>query len=280
MKLQLLITADSPAELIRIASLLEPQTGVSGQTPAPAPATEVVLQPNQHIVSASVPEGFINPFAPPVVNAAPAASLPPVVSPVTTLPTPNVPPVTAVTAPVSPVATPVAAAVSTTSGGAVELDPRGFPWDGRIHSENRGRLKKGNFWKYARNMDPEIIKRVEEELYAQGYGRGPQAGAIVESDAAPVAAPSAPAGLPAGPAALPGLPEVTGPTAQSTTERFTKYMADPTKPDIGEDGLPGGKVKWVKTIINHFGAATMPELIDLPKEKILEINAFLDTQGL
>jgi len=135
-------------------------------------------------------------FASPAVFAAPAPN-------VTGAPLP-------VVAPVVPAASP------TPVGAAEELDPRGFPWDERIHSSSRGRLAKGNFWKNRKNLPDGVIEQVEAELRAKGYGV-PQTGAVV----APVAAAPAPAlpGAPALPTAV-----APAPVANSGAVRVKELM--------------------------------------------------------
>lgn len=46
---------------------------------------------------------------------------------------------------------------------AVEVDAEGLPWDKRIHSRTRSKVKDGT-WKKQRNLGPDVIARVEGEL--------------------------------------------------------------------------------------------------------------------
>lgn len=56
-------------------------------------------------------------------------------------------------------------APATTATG-VELDANGLPWDGRIHSSNRGLMADGT-WKYKRGVDRDkLVPEVEAELRA------------------------------------------------------------------------------------------------------------------
>lgn len=49
----------------------------------------------------------------------------------------------------------------------VELDSAGLPYDARIHTKGKlKKTKKDGKWKYARNIEPELIKTVETELRA------------------------------------------------------------------------------------------------------------------
>ena len=84
---------------------------------------------------------------PPVTTAPPAA-------PVTTAP-PAAPVTTA------PPAAPVTTAPPVTP--SVELDSDGYPWDRRIHSGAKTKVKDGT-WKKLRNLDPGLIEDVQAEL--------------------------------------------------------------------------------------------------------------------
>lgn len=48
----------------------------------------------------------------------------------------------------------------------VEVDSKGLPWDHRIHSREKTRLKSDNSWKYKRGVDDATIKEVEAQLRA------------------------------------------------------------------------------------------------------------------
>lgn len=184
----------------------------------------------------------------------------------------------AATAQPSPTVAPVVTAASTTAGG-VELDPRGFPWDARIHSGNKTRMKENNNWKYARGVSQELKDQVENELRAQGYGV-PQVGATLPSQREEVPAllqaPSSAGATiqspnqlaPAAPA-LPGMPpapapKLKGPDADTITERLTK-------------GIQAGLVdaSWVLQVLNYFGMRDMQDIANHPG-KFVEMTAYLD----
>lgn len=126
---------------------------------------------------------------------------------------------------------------------AVELDARGLPWDARIHSSSRAKLKNLE-WKLVRGVDPALVATVEAELRAV-MAPAPSATAATNPDAenldtaaifgggaAPVApvAPVAPA-APAAPVA-PAAPAAY--SAEDVFPRVTKYFATGavTKPEV------------------------------------------------
>lgn len=45
----------------------------------------------------------------------------------------------------------------------LELDAAGLPWDGRIHSRDKGKLKNGN-WRIKKNIDRTQVAAIEAEL--------------------------------------------------------------------------------------------------------------------
>lgn len=183
---------------------------------------------------------------------------------------------------VSPAPAPAAALV--TQGGAVELDPRGYYWDARIHSSSKERVVKGNLWKYKRNTPEATIAQVEAEQRAQGFGAGaakdPDIIAPVATITSPVApaAPSAPApvGLPPAPVTVASAPVVEANRGVFTGERFTKYIADPTKPNSPEKT----KAEWCQEVLAYYGVANLPALADASDEVLDQINAYLDSNGL
>jgi hypothetical protein len=94
-----------------------------------------------------------------VFGSAPAVPLAPSILPDATVSTAAPPPPVA-TAPTTTTPGPVS---SGAGAGSVELDSRGLPWDGRIHSSTKSKLANGQ-WKNARGKSPEQIARVEDEL--------------------------------------------------------------------------------------------------------------------
>lgn len=240
MKYQLTIVAESLQELQGVIDRLEPRCGSA----EPAP---VVVPTAPNVTSAPLPVVAPAPIVPPVVPSVAAPLVgdeeeeddtPAVFAAPAPLPNVVVP----------PLAAPVVPAVSPTPAGAAEeLDPRGFPWDERIHSSSRGRLAKGNFWKNRKNLDPALIEQVEAELRAKGYGV-PQTGAAVT----PVATTSAPA-LPGTPA-LPAAAAPVAPAANSGAVRVKELMTM---------GLAAGvwKAPELSKMIKAMGLEQLQDLI-------------------
>jgi len=71
---------------------------------------------------------------------------------------------------------PIEASIPASEGGikpaeppqvsSVELDSDGLPWDARIHTGSKLKLKKSEQWKKIRNVSPELVATVEAELRA------------------------------------------------------------------------------------------------------------------
>lgn len=78
-------------------------------------------------------------------------------------------PVAAVTTQSPPLQPHVASAASGTQGGAVVLDSKGRPWDGRIHGSGKTFLAKGGEWKLIRGVDPQLVLQVNAELDAHKH---------------------------------------------------------------------------------------------------------------
>lgn len=245
MKYQLTIVAESLQELQGVIDRLEPRCGTAQPAPVVVPTAPTLSE----VIQAVAPEPI-------------AAVVPPVVPPVAAAPAPvandeeeedDTPAVFAAPAPnvtsaPLPVVAPVVPAASPTPAGvAEELDPRGFPWDERIHSSSRGRLAKGNFWKNRKNLPEGLIEQVEAELRAKGYGV-PQTGAA----ATPVATAPAPA-LPGTPA-LPAAAAPVAPAANSGAVRVKELMTM---------GLAAGvwKAPELSKMIKAMGLEQLQDLI-------------------
>ena len=168
-------------------------------------------------------------------------------------------------APLLPASAPVAPAASPTQGGAIELDNNRFPWDERIHTEQRTKVK-GDFWKYKRGVDKNLVAQVEEEFRRQGYGRPSTSTTQVPAPAAvtPVVHPSAPA-LPA----MPAAPVIAaGPTADTLSKRFTDNV-----------GARRVDANWVSQVLNAYGIKNIPDLANHP-HRFVEIDTYLTQNGL
>lgn len=151
----------------------------TGRIPPPAPpaivqaATQAAAAVNAPAVpdpaavfaqAAQIPAAPANPAVP---SAAPSVPLPP--------PLPqgvgavHVPP----PAPSLPTAT---AAPASAAPGGTEVDVRGLPWDGRIHTSTRAKNQDGS-WRQRRGINDEaMVKRIEAELMAAMAAR-PASGA-------------------------------------------------------------------------------------------------------
>lgn len=67
----------------------------------------------------------------------------------------------------------------------VELDGLGLPWDERINTDTRTKLKSDDSWKLKRNVDPELVEQVRAELKAaMGHGMTTDEAATLEAPAA------------------------------------------------------------------------------------------------
>lgn len=79
----------------------------------------------------------------------------------------------------------------------VKLDKSGLPWDKRIHGGGNNPMKKDNFWKTKRGVDPALVAQVEAELRLQYPAIDPQV-QLNKQAATPAPAPlAAPAPAPA-----------------------------------------------------------------------------------
>jgi hypothetical protein len=66
---------------------------------------------------------------------------------------------------VEPIPAPVPVPPTPVTAVDTESDARGFPWDKRIHSDTKSKNNDGT-WRYRRQVDKELIKKVEAELLA------------------------------------------------------------------------------------------------------------------
>lgn len=170
------------------------------------------------------------------------------------------PNVVATATPLIPVQ-PASSAVSQTAVG-VELDPRGFPWDGRIHASTRTRLAKDQTWKLQRGIASSTVAAVEAELRSQGFGNPDSSQPAAPIAAVHVVAPALP-GLPNAPV-LPAVVKPTGPTSESITERFTR-------------GLQAQLIDatWILQVLAAYGIANLQALSGSP-DKFVAINDYLN----
>lgn len=148
-----------------MATLVESSEGAApGEEPAVLPfaKTPPVMPPG--VPSFAVAE--------PTTTAPTSATLAP--PPGTAGQPPALPPMTGATAPAG-------AAPALVPG--VELDSRGFPWDGRIHSESKGRIGDGS-WRKKKNLDAALLAQVEaEHVAARNAGVPPAAPPVAPAPA-------------------------------------------------------------------------------------------------
>lgn len=147
-----------------------------------------------------------------------------------------------------------------TASPALELDGSGMPWDARIHAGTKTQVSAGT-WKMKRNVAPEIVTQVENELrqlvgtshtvaadYVQEtQGLHPDANAfspqtvnkLVESGNGSGVVPSAPA-------------TTQAPNVGSSISTFAELM-----PAITRSGIP---VKTVQDLVISLGCPSLPLL--------------------
>lgn len=152
--------------------------------------SELSADPSVFTASPQAPAG-----APSFAAVAPAPTAPEV--PPATLTAPSAPSV-----PVPPPAAPAAVPSAPATPSAVALDANGLPWDARIHSSSKEKVKAGT-WKYRRGVDDAAITQVEAELR--------QLMAIPAPAPAPVATPAPAPVVPAPPVVPPAPAAVTPP---------------------------------------------------------------------
>jgi hypothetical protein len=102
------------------------------------------------------------------------------------------PPAPVQTAPISTPAEPIA---PSTQDSGVELDVDGYPWDERIHSRGKTKMKNGN-WRQRRECDSALVKRIKQEWDNRNQTHVPDGNITPDPpvvDSTPSAAPAAPA---------------------------------------------------------------------------------------
>lgn len=310
MEFSLTIKSTSIEDLVRVTTLLSQAPSVpiaitSSSVPVnPTPQTPIYEEDDEDTLV-----GQINPVTS-MIPAAPGISLPTMPAPQVAADAPNpflaagVPtPPGATVAPSSPSVAQVPAtfAVSRTPDGVTVddngnliLDPRAFPWDARIHSSAKTRIKKGGFWKSLKGVDKALIPQVEAELRAKGFG-DPMAvpancvvvahGASDEVEETPQAAvPQAP-GVPAAPAAPTGVPAPTSAIPLPTPPAAANPPAPPSplKQVTGIiTKLIGAKkidAAGVTALLGNWGIKNLGELGQHP-DKIPEVQAYFDRQDV
>ena len=64
----------------------------------------------------------------------------------------------------NPAPPPPATATTAAPPPNVDVDNAGLPWDARIHSGGKTKVKKTQLWTKRRNVDPAVVEQVETEL--------------------------------------------------------------------------------------------------------------------
>lgn len=78
-----------------------------------------------------------------------------------------------------------------------ELDKNGLPWDERINTANRGKLKASGTWKVSPGRDPNFVKQVQDELRVKFPAPASPPAAPGPFETAQTTAPVAPPSVPA-----------------------------------------------------------------------------------
>lgn len=156
-------------------------------------------------------------------------------------PTPPAPPAPPAVTAAASIPAPPAAPQAPAPGIVGEVDADGIPWDGRIHSSSKKKTAD-NRWKVARNMDPELVRKVRAELIAlrdAANGGAPPAAPAAPAPAPvvsmtapqPPAPPAAPpfvntlTGLPPAPPAAPAPAPAPAASADDPAEQAKKFTA-------------------------------------------------------
>jgi hypothetical protein len=239
------------------------------------------------------------PLAPPVPPAplAAAADLFPTVPAAPAAGVPMPPTVAAPPAPTdSASAAPPAPAATSTPANSADLDKAGLPWDARIHSGSREKIKDGT-WRQRRNLPEGERERVEAELRALmalpanvTVGDAPTS-AVPLPPPAPPATPAAPATEVATTTAPPAIPATAPasasaaegnvppvPPAPLTSAPGTAAIPTPPAPPAPTAAAPNAPA----TGANPFSALMMKITAEVTARRLTEaqVHAALAEQGL
>lgn len=99
-----------------------------------------------------------------------------------------------------------------------KLDGEGLPWDGRIHTTAKSRVKKDDTWKLKRGTDPTLVATVKAELKQAMAATGEPAAAPTPPVSTGEAAVTAPAPPAAAESTAPAPPAPTAPAAMTYSE--------------------------------------------------------------
>lgn len=147
-----------------------------------------------------------------------------------------------------------------------DVDSEGLPWDARIHSSSKGKIKSGR-WKLKKGVDDSEIAKVKAELY----------GNSVVENAAPVAAPTVVTPVVAQPtiAATPAVVQAAPPmpTMQMQTGGHTVATFCSNFPHIMATLITEGKITqdWINNLKAHFGLAELWDFTDAHKSQVFDL---------
>lgn len=133
------------------------------------------------------------------------------------------PPTPVQTAPISTPAEPIA---PPTQDPGVELDADGYPWDERIHSRGKTKMKNGN-WRQRRECDSALVKQIKQEWDNRNQTSDPSHTYVPDGSITPdppVADPT-PAVAPAAPAA-PAARNWTFPELMAAVQKSGKITSE------------------------------------------------------
>lgn len=179
----------------------------------------------------------------------------------------------------APAAAPASPSSPTTSGGSVELDAAGLPWDARIHAKaEKGpggtKNKSDGKWRAKRGVSADEVAKVTAELRAQypEPAAAPAPAAAAPAPPPPPPADVAPAAPPPPPPPAAAAPAASEGAAPSPAQEFARVMRRVT------EAQTAGKLdaNTVAGIVTASGLAKLPDLIANPA-LIPTFEALLDT---
>lgn len=127
-------------------------------------ATFLLTMTGDSVLQVKVGEVVRQPVLAPVIPPPPPLTIAPSVPAIEHTPASSFPQVNPFAKPVEQSVPNVSHAPPRAIDPSVELDKRGLPWDGRIHSRTKSKTADG-LWKVMRGLNPETAKSVEAELF-------------------------------------------------------------------------------------------------------------------
>lgn len=145
--------------------------------------------------------------------------------------------------------------------GGVELDSKGFPWDGRIHAESKAKVTDGT-WRKRRGLDASILAKVEVELKT-----------VMAAPTPTQDAPSPPTEeMPPVMASLVHTPDA--PSATDPRDMYVKLIGRSSA------AMNAGKITQdeIAAICNKYGAPSLPMVVnrlDLLPQIVADVDALI-----